>query len=359
MKVLVAMSGGVDSAVAALLLKQQGHDVAAAYMRTWMDETGSGILADCPWEEDIRYARAVCSHLGIPFEIINLINQYREKVVQYLVDGYRRGITPNPDIMCNREMKFGVFRQIALERGYDAIATGHYCRLIRDDHRIHLLQGADPNKDQSYFLAMVRKEQLTHVLFPTGEYKKADVRRMAKEAGLPNAERKDSQGICFLGKVDIRAFLAQYIEDTPGEIVRADNGKVLGTHKGLHRFTLGQRRGIGIPSNTDFKNYVVVGKDYTTNRLIVAFDEPQAPGLYQKSVALHGFNWIESAPSESCTLRLLAKPRYRDPSFPATLVLEPGKPAILHFDEEQRALASGQVVAFYDGETLLGGAFYA
>ncbi len=358
MKILVAMSGGVDSAVAALLLKQQGHEVAAAYMRTWMDETGSEILADCPWEEDIRQARAVCRHLAIPFEIINLIDQYREKVVQYLVEGYRRGITPNPDIMCNREMKFGVFREIALDWGYDAIATGHYCRLVSNGSRLSLMQGADPNKDQSYFLAMVRREQLTHVHFPTGEHTKAEVRRLAAEAGLPNASRKDSQGICFLGKVDIRSFLNQYIEDVPGDIVRAD-GTVLGTHKGLHHFTLGQRRGIGIPSNTDFKNYVVVGKDYTTNRLIVAFDEPQAPGLYQKTMTLHGFNWIEPAPPESCTLQLLAKPRYRDPSVPATLIQEPGAPAVLHFDEEQRALASGQVVAFYDGETLLGGAFYA
>ncbi|MEM8549999.1 MAG: tRNA 2-thiouridine(34) synthase MnmA, partial [Verrucomicrobiota bacterium] len=262
-KILVALSGGVDSAVAALLLQQQGHEVHAAYMRTWMNEEGSAILADCPWEEDIKQAKAVCAHLGIPFEVVSLIAEYRQHVVDYLIDGYQRGITPNPDMMCNREMKFGVFRRFALEHGFDAIATGHYCRLSQDDEGTpQLLRGLDPNKDQSYFLALVQPDQLRQARFPIGELEKPRVRELARGHGLPNATRKDSQGICFLGKVDINQFLQSYIPDRPGEIVRAADSSVLGEHNGLHHFTLGQRRGLGIPSNTDFENFVVVAKDF-------------------------------------------------------------------------------------------------
>lgn len=356
-KILLAMSGGVDSAVAALRLRQAGHELSAAYMRTWLNEDGADLFSDCPWEEDIRAAEAVAAHLGIPFEVVNLMDAYHEKVVQYMVDGYRRGLTPNPDIMCNREMKFGVFLDYALKEGFDAVATGHYCRLLPyDDGSVDLLEGADPLKDQSYFLAMVRQAQLRRARFPVGDLHKATTRALAREAGLPNAGRKDSQGICFLGKVDINAFLRRYIPDRPGDIVRVD-GTVLGRHKGLHHFTLGQRRGIGIPSNTDFQNYVVVAKDLQRNELRVAFDAPTAPGLYQGEVILYDLNWTRQAVTSP--RRLLAKPRYRDPAVEADFIPLGADRAKVSFAVPQRALATGQVLALYDGDRLLGGGFYA
>ncbi|MBC2594204.1 tRNA 2-thiouridine(34) synthase MnmA [Ruficoccus amylovorans] len=357
-KILVALSGGVDSAVAALLLKQQGHDVSAAYMRTWMNEEGSAILADCPWEEDIRQAKAVAAHLDIPFEVINLIEDYRQHVVDYLIRGYRSGVTPNPDMMCNREMKFGVFARYAREHGFESVATGHYCRLREaPDGTRQILRGLDRNKDQSYFLALVRQEQLKMARFPIGELAKPRVRELAREHNLPNAARKDSQGICFLGKVDINAFLGAYIQDRPGQIVRAIDGTVLGEHAGLHHFTLGQRKGLGIPSNTDFKNYVVVGKDFEKNRLLVAFDEPDAPGLYATDFTLRELSWTGHPVSAAGQIDIM--PRYRDPLMRADFEPLPDGTAHIRFHERQRALAPGQIAALYDDEALLGGGFYA
>ena len=274
-KVLVALSGGVDSSVAALLLKEQGYDVSGAYIRTWMNEEMP--LGDCPAQQDIEDARAVAEHLGIEFEIVNLVNEYREHVVRYLVEGYEKGITPNPDIMCNREMKFGIFREYAQTQGFDALTTGHYVRKRQNPQgRFDLLQGTDPNKDQSYFLAMLKQEQIDKVLFPLGNYQKSTVRELAAQHRLPNAEKKDSQGICFLGNVPINRFLEHYIKDKPGNIVNKD-GKTLGRHKGLHRYTLGQRRWIGVPSNTDNEFYVVIGFNHERNELIVGFDKPESP----------------------------------------------------------------------------------
>lgn len=373
----MALSGGVDSAVAAHRLLEQGYEVSAAYMRTWMNEEGSSILADCPWEEDIAQAQAVCSHLGIPFEVIDLIEAYRERVVSYLVDGYRRGITPNPDIMCNREMKFGVFSDFATKNGFDYVATGHYCRKRTNaDGSCDLMQGLDPNKDQSYFLALVRQEQLRRALFPIGDLHKPQVRQIAQAASLPNARRKDSQGICFLGKVDINAFLRQYIPDRPGPIVHAVDGRALGEHKGLHHFTLGQRHGLGIPSNADNEHYVVVGKDFDSNTLLIAFDRKDAPGLWRSEFELSDLSWVNQ-PVTGATTELLARGRYRDPAVPITFAPlpaaaaqpSPATPAAPHqpaapsrarivFAQPQRALATGQVCAIYEGEVLRGGGFY-
>ncbi len=353
-KILVALSGGVDSAVAALLLKEQGYAVSGAYIRTWMNEEMP--LADCPAQQDIEDSRAVAAHLGIDYEIVNLVNEYRKHVVHYLVEGYENGITPNPDMMCNREMKFGIFQDYALKNGFDGIATGHYVRkLTNADGSNDLLEGRDKNKDQTYFLALLRQEQIQRALFPVGELKKNHVRELAVQHALPNATKKDSQGICFLGDMNINRFLEYYIEDKPGNIVNSD-GKVLGRHRGLHRYTMGQRRGIGVPSNTDNEFYVVTGYNMERNELIVAFDQPDSPGLFTSEVEIYGLSFINKPLTEACTIS--AKPRYRDPAQAITYTPTGEDTARVEFEQPQRALASGQILALYDGEKLLGGGFY-
>ncbi len=353
--ILVALSGGVDSAVSALLLKEQGHRVTGAYIRTWKSE--EEVFSDCPWQQEIDDARAVAEKIGIEFRLLNFIDEYRNRVVKYMVDGYRSGVTPNPDTMCNREMKFGVFLDYALSNGFDWVATGHYCRIERNaGDGFELLEGIDKNKDQSYFLALVKKDQLKHALFPIGGLTKPQVRGIAQKADLPNADKKDSQGICFLGKVRIADFLAGYIEDSPGEIV-SSNGKVLGNHTGLHKFTIGQRRGIGIPSNTDHEAYVVVAKNSANNQLVVDFDKPSTPHLYTDTWTLTDLNFLHSPPENGSIL--LARPRYRDPATPITLTFQKEPLATVNFHKPQRAIAPGQVCALYQKEKLLGGGIFA
>ncbi len=355
-KILVALSGGVDSAVAACLLQQQGYDVHGIFFRSWQNETE--LWKECPWKEDLASARSVAEHLKIPFEIINFIDVYRKNVVDYLIEGYRSGQTPNPDVMCNRFIKFGVLVDHMNNAGFDGLATGHYCRKVENNGHYSLLEGLDPNKDQSFFLCLVKRENLSKVLFPLGEITKKDVRRIASDIGLPNAQRKDSQGICFLGSsnVNINQFLEKYIPDMPGDIVNLD-GKILGKHRGLHRYTIGQRKGIDIPSNCDFEHYVVIAKDYATGRLIVGFDHLETKGLYATQVRVFGLNFIESKPHNGEIL--LAKPRYRDPSQEITWTWLNETTAELTFSEPQRALATGQALAFYRNDSLIGGGIYA
>ncbi len=366
------MSGGVDSSVAALLLKQQGHDLVGAYMKNWINE--DNVVGDCPWQRDIEDARAVCDRIGIEFRVVNLMREYRERVVAYLLDGYARGLTPNPDIMCNREIKFGVFRGWARENGFPAVATGHYARRVgaqsccaQGDGRNEaqqvcaptgyaLLEGADPNKDQSYFLALLSQEQLCFARFPIGALQKPELRRLAREAGLPTADKKDSQGICFIGEVKMADFLKAYVPDAPGPIVRASDGRVLGEHRGLHFYTLGQRRGIRVPSNTDHAAYVVVGRRAADRALLVAFDHPDAPGLFQTEVRVHSLSWIGEPIATARALE--GRVRYRDPRVPLEFFPEGGDTARVKFRDPQRGLASGQVLAFYEGERLLGGGVY-
>lgn len=355
-KILVAMSGGVDSSVAALLLKQQGHDIVGAYMKNWINE--DHVLGHCPWQQDIEDARRVAEQIGIEFRVVNLMQDYRERVVAYLLDGYARGLTPNPDIMCNREIKFGVFRAWAKDHGFSAVATGHYARRSPSpEGDFQLLEGTDKNKDQSYFLALLSPEQLQDARFPIGHLPKPELRRLAREAGLATAEKKDSQGICFIGEVKMQDFLRAYVPDAPGPIVRASDGRELGRHRGLHFYTLGQRRGIGVPSNTDHEAYVVVGKRASDRALLVAFDHPDAPGLFQREVRVHSLSWIGRPPPEAGPLE--GKVRYRDPRVPLEYVAEGGGTARIRFSEPQRGLASGQILAFYRGEQLLGGGIYA
>jgi tRNA-specific 2-thiouridylase len=371
-RILVAMSGGVDSSVAALLLKQQGHDVVGAYMKNWINE--DNVIGDCPWMQDIDDARATAEAIGIEFRVVNLMQDYRRLVVDYLLDGYQRGLTPNPDVMCNREMKFGVFLKYALAEGFAAVATGHYARKVAvgaqlaapsEDGPIPtptnasyaLFEGADKNKDQSYFLALLSQAQLSDALFPIGHLAKPELRDLAADARLPNALKKDSQGICFIGEVKMADFLKAYVPDHPGPIIRATDSKLLGEHRGLHYYTIGQRRGIKIPSNTDKQAYVVVGKRADDHALLVAFDGPAAPGLWSQEARLHSLSFIGepiTAPA-----RIECRVRYRDPRVPIEFTPGAGATAHVSFAMPQRGLATGQIMALYDGEQLLGGAIFA
>jgi len=362
-RILVALSGGVDSSVAALLLKREGYDVVGAYMKNWINE--DKILGKCPWQQDIVDARAVAERIGIEFHVVNLMQDYRERVVGYLLDGYARGLTPNPDIMCNREIKFGVFRAWAHDQGFSAVATGHYARRELappgegepgSGDRWSLLEGADPNKDQSYFLSLISQEQLRDARFPIGHLLKPQLRAIARDEGLVTANKKDSQGICFIGEVKMQDFLRAYVPDFPGPIVRATDGHELGRHRGLHYYTLGQRRGIGIPSNTDHQNYVVVGKRADDNALLVAFEGPDAPGLFVREVRIHALQWNVPPRVSPCTLE--GRVRYREMRIPLDFVPEGGGTALIRFHTPQRGLASGQILALHEGSRLLGAGVY-
>lgn len=382
MKILAAMSGGVDSSVAAALLVRAGHEVHGVYMKNWINE--ENIIGHCPWEEDIVDAEAVARQLGIPFRVVNLMTEYREKVVKYLIEGYQAGITPNPDVMCNREMKFGVLWDWAREHGFESIATGHYARRVDADGSAQcsglsqgvlpaehsalgtgplvcrsatpqILRGLDPNKDQTYFLAMMRPEQARIAQFPIGHLLKPELRDKARELGLKTAEKKDSQGICFIGQVKMEDFLRTFVPDRPGPIVNLE-GKVLGEHRGLHLYTLGQRKGIGVASPLHKQAYVVVAKRPERNELVIAIENPDTPLLWARKAVLHSIS-STGAPLDAEQL-LQAQPRYRCPAGDAIFRPLDGGRAELEYRQPQRALTPGQVCALYQGERLLGGAVF-
>ncbi len=353
-KILVGMSGGVDSSVAAALLLEQGHEVVGAYMKNWTNE--EELPGDCPWEQDIRDAREVCDFLGIEFRILSLMDEYRDRVVDYLLSGYRDGITPNPDVMCNREMKFGIFLEFAKAQGFEYVATGHYAQAVRNENgTTDILRGAK-GKDQTYFLAMLEQDQIQPAWFPIGHLPKPEVRKEAERFKIPVAKKKDSQGICFIGNIKMSDFLSHYIEDSPGAIVTLD-GREVGAHRGLHLYTLGQRKGLGVASNTFGKAYVAVEKRPDTNELVVAFDEPETPKLYASKCRVGSLSFTNRSLPEIKSL--LAQPRYRceavgvDPSFS-----EDGKTVTLTFVTPQRALTPGQICGFYEGEMLVGGGVF-
>lgn len=323
-------------------------------MKNWVN--AEGIPGDCPWEQDIEDAWSVAEKLGIEFRVVDLVAQYRDRIVNYLLEGYRSGITPNPDVLCNREMKFGVFLDYALEQGFEFVATGHYARLLANpDGSSDILRGKDPNKDQSYFLALMTQHQVRHASFPVGDLLKPEVRVLAEKFGLPTARKKDSQGICFIGQVRMSDFLRHYIPDSPGQIVDT-TGKVLGTHPGLHLFTIGQRKGHGVASPKTGIAYVVVGKDIERNQLIIGYEDTSTPGLYATRAIVTNVS-ATNRPIPANTI-VEAQPRYRAKAEPARVRQISESRYELEFLKPQRALAIGQICAFYDSGKLLGGGFF-
>ena len=344
--IVVGMSGGVDSSVAAYLLKQQGFDVVGVFMKNWDEEDDEGV---CTATQDYADVRGVCETIGIPYYTVNFAQEYRDRVFSYFLDEYQKGRTPNPDVLCNCEIKFKAFLDFALKTGAGLLATGHYCRL---DAQKHLLRGADPGKDQSYFLAGLTKEQLLRVVFPIGDLQKTEVRRIAKDQQFCNAAKKDSSGICFIGERYFKHFLMQYLPAQRGEIVD-EHGKTIGLHDGLMYYTLGQRRGLGIGGRSDGtgESWFVIGKDLKRNLLIVQQGEHEE--LYSTSLHANYVNWIDGAPPGK-TFACTAKFRYRQPDQNVTVTID-GSGAHVGFASAQRAVTPGQWVVFYHGEHCLGG----
>ena len=348
--VVVGLSGGVDSAVSAWLLLQQGYRVSGLYMVNWTeDEEGY-----CTAAQDFQDARAVCDELGIPLHRADFSRQYRERVFERFLADYAAGKTPNPDVLCNREVKFQPFREHALRLGADFIATGHYARLAQGPDGPRLLRARDANKDQTYFLATVERAMFQRVLFPVGDLTKPEVRRLAARAGLPNHRKPDSVGVCFIGERPMREFLARYLEPQPGPI-EDDAGQVLGEHRGLMSFTLGQRRGLRIGGRRGAREapWYVVGKDLARNALLVSQD-PAHPCLFSRQLFTAPFHWIRRP--DPLPPVLSARIRHRQPLQDcATDMLEYARLAV-RFDEPQRAATAGQYAVLYDGEECLGGA---
>ena len=347
--VVVGMSGGVDSAVAALLLKEQGHDVVGVFMKNWEeedDETGV-----CTATSDYEDVKSVCSLIGIPYYTVNFAREYRDRVFSYFLEEYARGRTPNPDVLCNCEIKFRAFLDFAVSTGADTLATGHYARLDKTDG-VKLLRARDLNKDQTYFLAGLTQEQLKNAMFPIGELQKPEVRKLALESGLSNAAKKDSTGICFIGERNFKQFLMQYLPAQSGEMVD-ETGRVIARHDGLMYYTLGQRKGLGIGGRSDGsgESWFVIGKDLKRNLLIVQQGEHDE--LFSLSLDAEKINWIAGNPPArefDCT----AKFRYRQPDQRVRVSID-GLGAHVVFAEPQRAVTPGQWGVFYQGEVCLGG----
>jgi tRNA-uridine 2-sulfurtransferase len=391
-KVIIGLSGGVDSSVAAWVLKEQGYDVEALFMRNWHDTTGL-LQSDCHWEDDLMFAEMVAKKLSIPFHFVDLSEPYRKRVMEYMFSEYEKGRTPNPDVLCNREIKFDSFAEEARKLGGDFVATGHYCRkeIISVNNTLiyRLLAGKDNNKDQSYFLCQVSQEQLAYSLFPIGGMAKPEVRKIAESLDLPTATRKDSQGICFVGKVHLPTFLQQKLESKKGNIVEIfrdiervekvegvlseknisdellselaapfdydpSHGKIIGTHNGAHFFTIGQRKGINVGGYKE--PLFVIGTDVGNNILYVGEGQSH-PGLYRKGLLVNNdeLHWIrtdlEMAEGES--REYLVRIRYRQPLQKARLYRKREGIYII-FNKLQRGIAPGQFAAWYDGDEVIG-----
>ncbi len=371
-RVFVGMSGGVDSSLTAALLVEQGYDVTGVYMKNWTQDMPG---LKCPWADDLADAKRVAVHLGIDFEVFDFQDEYKQKVVNYMIDEYRAGRTPNPDIMCNQEVKFRLFLDTALERGADMIATGHYARVqnrfsptkssgtalrptsleyasgsdgaadVPEDSaaNAHLILATDTNKDQTYFLYRVTGEALQKTLFPLGEYTKPEVRKMAEERGLITAAKPDSQGICFVGQIGIRDFLSQYVEQKPGAIIDKQTGQKVGMHDGAIFYTLGQRHGLDVGGGLP---YYVVGKDMDKNEVYVSRDLSDE-SLWRQDIQLRDTHWINKVPSDG---EYQVRIRHRAPLVAARLEGES-----LHLNDQQRAVTAGQSIVIYQDSICLGG----
>lgn len=381
-KVVIGMSGGVDSSVAAYLLKQQGYEVIGLFMKNW-DDASVTLTSNCTWEDDLLFAEMVSRKLDIPLHTVDLSDFYRKRVVEYMFAEYERGRTPNPDVLCNREIKFDVFIDEALKLGADYVATGHYCRketIQVNGQTVHrLLAGADPNKDQSYFLCQLSQDQISKALFPIGDILKPEVRRIADEQGLATATRKDSQGICFVGKVDLPTFLQQKLQAKNGDIVeipesfyenlntsddlielskayqyKRRDGKVIAEHRGAHFYTIGQRKGLNIGGTG--KPMYVIAIDVDENIVYVGRGD-EHPGLYRKALFISNdeTHWIRpdlKLQTEE-TQDLLIRIRYRQPLQKGTLIPKT-EGLYIRFEEAQRGIAPGQFAAWYDKDELIG-----
>ncbi len=381
-KVVIGMSGGVDSSVAAYLLKQQGYEVIGLFMKNW-DDSSVTLTSNCTWEDDLLFAEMVSKKLDIPLHTVDLSDYYRKRVVEYMFSEYERGRTPNPDVLCNREIKFDVFIDEALKLGAEYVATGHYCRKETKEingNTIHsLLAGADPNKDQSYFLCQLSQEQISKALFPIGEILKPEVRKIADEQGLATATRKDSQGICFVGKVDLPTFLQQKLKAQKGDIIeipesyymnlnssdelsdiskayqyKRNDGNVIAEHRGAHFYTIGQRKGLNIGGTG--KPMYVIATDVKENIVYVGRGD-EHPGLYRNGLFISNdeTHWVR--PDLKLQVNeskdLLIRIRYRQPLQKGKLIRYPEGLYIV-FNEPQRGIAAGQFAAWYDSDELIG-----
>ena len=350
-KVIIGLSGGVDSAVSALRLLEQGYRVEALFMKNWEEDDSED---HCAAAEDLAEARRVAECLDIPLHTVNFSAEYWDRVFAHFLAEYRAGRTPNPDILCNQEIKFRAFLDHALDRGADFIATGHYARIDRTGGHALLLKGSDPAKDQSYFLYRLGQRALRHSLFPIGELHKNEVRRLAAETGLPNHARKDSTGICFIGERRFRDFLGRYLPALPGDIVTVE-GETLGRHQGLMFHTIGQRQGLGIGGRRHASGdpWYVVGKDLAGNRLLVAQGSDH-PALFRSTLVAGDLHWI-TGDAPDVPLACEARIRYRQDVQPCRILsLEDGRTEV-RFDQPQRAVTPGQAVVFYRGDECLGG----
>lgn len=378
-RVVIGLSGGVDSSVAAFLLKEQGYDVVGLFMRNWHDTTGT-LAGDCPWQDDQMFAELVAKRLDIPFHYVDLSEQYRQRVVDYMFAEYERGRTPNPDVLCNREIKFDVFLKEALKLGADYVATGHYCRKEEKDGTFRLLAGADPNKDQSYFLCQLSQEQLRRAMFPIGDMLKPEVRRVAEEQKLATAKRKDSQGICFVGKVDLPTFLQQKLAARTGDIIEIaaswpgygaqpdesleglsapfvytpGDGRKVGEHSGAHFYTIGQRKGLNVGGRPE--PLFIIATD-TAHNVIYVGQGQSHPGLYRRGLHIRPeeMHWTrpDLAFEPGASHRYGIRIRYRQPLQAGTLHVT-GQGGYIVFDQPQRGVTPGQFAAWYDGDELIG-----
>ena len=344
--VYVGMSGGVDSSVAAALMLEQGYHVTGVYMKNWAQDLPG---FHCPWQEDYEDAMRVAVQLGIELKLYDFQAEYRQRVVDYMIDGYQKGLTPNPDIMCNQEVKFRLFLHTALDDGADMIATGHYARI--DDGR--LLMGKDPAKDQSYFLYRVDKAALKKTIFPLGVMHKSQVRVEAKKRGLITADKKDSQGICFVGDVRIEEFLEYFIQATPGAVVDIDSRQVVGEHKGALYYTIGQRHGLGVAGGLP---YYVVDKDMTKNEVYVTSDIASTD-LWSDELELRSTHWIGEVPQQNQSYKV--RIRHQGSLLSASVLSMTDSSTLLRLDEPVRAAAPGQSAVVYNDDLCLGGGIIA